>query len=389
MVLNLEVSMRHFTQIGGSMALVALAVFSTPTTSLAQTGESDGELFAPSELFALRIGELLRNRGYSQVELVNLDGASLSAKGCIDNALYDLTLNREGRVTERQEAGDCPPEPSREPVSDTMIIDTLYGRGYIRVSIVDNTPPTLLVNACRGDEAFQVRMDSAGDVIDTKPDGQCDLSKMTPLTADETVRILSLQGYQNIRVRNGDKTPYTMTACSGPRQFELSVTNAANITAREASGFCDVGTEEVEFLPPRPVEGTILAGDDALEPESCQMVFDWLQYEQPVTFAKESSELTDENLGLIATLAKTAKRCPMTEILVEGHTSTSGDDAFNQTLSEQRALAVQNAIGDAGISATRLKAHGFGEAYPRFTGDANADLNRRIEIHLDWDLTRS
>lgn len=79
------------------------------------------------------------------------------------------------------------------------------------------------------------------------------------------------------------------------------------------------------------------------------------QYEQPITFAKESAELNDENLGVIATLAKMAKRCPMTEILIEDHTSTSG----------------------------------FGEAYPRFTGDANADLNRRIEIHLDWDLSRT
>ncbi|MGF1619181.1 MAG: OmpA family protein [Rhodomicrobiaceae bacterium] len=375
--------MRHFTQLGGSMALAALAAFSAPTSSLAQTGETGGELFA------LRIGELLRSRGYSQVELDNLEGDSLSARGCIDNALYDLTLNREGRITERQEAGDCPPEPAREPVSDEVIIDTLYGRGYIRVSIVDNTPPTLLVNACHGEEEFQVRMNSAGDVIDTKPDGKCDLSKMPPLTADETLRILSLQGYQNIRVRNADETPYRMIACSGSREFELTVTNAANITSREASGFCEVGTEAVEFLPPRPVEEAILGGDDALEPESCQTVFDWLQYEQPITFAKESAELNDENLAVIATLAKTAKRCPMTEMLIEGHTSTSGDDAFNQTLSEQRALAVENALRDAGISTSRLTAHGFGEAYPRFTGDANADLNRRIEIHLDWDLNRS
>jgi OOP family OmpA-OmpF porin len=84
-------------------------------------------------------------------------------------------------------------------------------------------------------------------------------------------------------------------------------------------------------------------------------------------------------------MAETVKRCPSTQILVEGHTSRAGDDAFNQELSEKRALAVHEAIIEAGINDQRLKAHGFGEAHPRIIGGTDANLNRRIEIQLEWN----
>jgi outer membrane protein OmpA-like peptidoglycan-associated protein len=129
----------------------------------------------------------------------------------------------------------------------------------------------------------------------------------------------------------------------------------------------------------------MITATDALEPESCQIVADWLQYQRPITFAKESAELSESDLEQIEKLAASLKRCEATRVLIEGHTSKSGSDELNQELSEKRALAVRQALSDQGIAADRLTARGFGEAYPRFVTGADSDQNRRIELNLEWN----
>jgi len=334
--------------------------------------------------YAQRLRELLQNQGYNQVNFLDLQGNLFTAEACEDARLYRLTFNRNGRVQEKAEIGECgPPAPERQ-VRNDVVIDALYGRGYLRINIVDQEPPTLLVNACRGDRKFEIRLDAEGDIIDEKEEGACDLSQGDPLSADQVSRILSLQGYRAVAMTSTTEAPYRATACNGVRQFDLRISSAGQVEMRETNGFCDVGRTDVEYLPPRPVDPTRIQETDALEPERCQMILDWLQYETPLTFAKESAELNETDRALIATIADTMQRCPSTQILVEGHTSQTGGEEFNQDLSEKRALAVEKALREEGVGADRLQARGFGESYPRIAGDADADLNRRIEIQLEW-----
>jgi outer membrane protein OmpA-like peptidoglycan-associated protein len=67
---------------------------------------------------------------------------------------------------------------------------------------------------------------------------------------------------------------------------------------------------------------------------------------------------------------------------VEGHTDSDGDEALNQTLSEQRAKAVMDRLISMGISANRLKSAGWGESKPladNGTAEGKAN-NRRVEF---------
>jgi len=69
---------------------------------------------------------------------------------------------------------------------------------------------------------------------------------------------------------------------------------------------------------------------------------------------------------------------------IEGHTDSTGSNATNQKLSDDRANAVQNYFISKGIDAARLTAKGFGEDMPIDTnktsqGRAN---NRRVEIKV-------
>ena len=373
--------MRYAGQIAAA-ALIALCA-GTPG-AWAQTVDTD-----EAGAYAQRLRELLRVQGYSQIDFLDLRGAVITANACSGTSAYRVSINRTGRVLERDQTGACSPTATGDPVSPDVIIDALYGQGFLRINVLDRTPPTFLVDACRGGRKYQVRLDDDGDIIDAKDNGACNLAEGDALEPAQIERILGLQGYGNIRMPAAatDDDTYIVTACAGIRQFELTVTEAAEVAGRKATGFCDAGGKNVVYIPPRPIEDDRVLALAKLEPESCQRIADWMQYEKPITFAEESANLSDADLAQIALLAQTLKKCSTTRVLVEGHTSKTGGDEMNQTLSEKRALAVQKALNDQGIATERLIARGFGKTYPRIATEAEANLNRRIEINLEWDVS--
>lgn len=75
-------------------------------------------------------------------------------------------------------------------------------------------------------------------------------------------------------------------------------------------------------------------------------------------------------------------------VRIEGHTDDQGTDAYNVTLSQRRARAVQTAmrglLADAGVT---LRARGYGESRPKLPNvvegkpvERNRAKNRRVEI---------
>jgi len=375
--------MRYAGQIAAA-ALIALCAGTTGARAQAIDTNESGP-------YAQRLRELLRVQGYSQIDFLDLKGNVITANACSGNSAFRVSINRTGRVLERSETGPCNPNATGDPVSPDVIIDALYGQGFLRINVLDRTPPTFLVDACRGGRKYQVRLDDDGDIIDTKDSGACNLAEGDGLEPAQIERILGLQGYGNIRmpVTQTDADTYIVMACAGIRQFELTVTEAAEVVARKATGFCATDTKSVVYIPPRPIEDDRLATMDKLPPESCQRLADWQQYQKPITFAEESANLSDADLAQIALLAQTLKKCSSTRVLIEGHTSKTGGDEMNQTLSEKRALSVQKALSDQGIPRERLIARGFGKTYPRIATEAEANLNRRIEINLEWDVSQS
>jgi outer membrane protein OmpA-like peptidoglycan-associated protein len=65
-----------------------------------------------------------------------------------------------------------------------------------------------------------------------------------------------------------------------------------------------------------------------------------------------------------------------------GHTDNTGTAAYNQDLSQRRAVSVANVLRDAGVPSGRISAYGRGEDQPIATNlspDGRAQ-NRRVEI---------
>ncbi len=69
-------------------------------------------------------------------------------------------------------------------------------------------------------------------------------------------------------------------------------------------------------------------------------------------------------------------------IAIEGHTDNRGSARDNLELSKKRVMAVARYLVVRGVSASRLRPHGFGESRPLVSNadDEGRRTNRRIEV---------
>ncbi|MBJ6368229.1 OmpA family protein [Snuella sedimenti] len=111
-----------------------------------------------------------------------------------------------------------------------------------------------------------------------------------------------------------------------------------------------------------------------------------------VTFDENSGVYFDTNKYNIngasqATLNKLIgvfKEYPDTNLLVVGHTDSTGSEDYNMTLSKNRAYAVTNYLTQNGIGQGRLTTNWFGETQPlhdNATAEGRAK-NRRVNIAI-------
>ncbi len=103
-----------------------------------------------------------------------------------------------------------------------------------------------------------------------------------------------------------------------------------------------------------------------------------------VNFENDSARLTTEAKRLLDDSAQTLKNQSNLSVLIAGHTDSNGDEAYNLSLSQQRAESVRQYLIARGAPASRLSAQGFGESEPAESNDTAAGRanNRRVEFRL-------
>ncbi|MBW0145918.1 OmpA family protein [Marinobacter arenosus] len=101
-----------------------------------------------------------------------------------------------------------------------------------------------------------------------------------------------------------------------------------------------------------------------------------------VLFDLNEAELKASGERTVARLAEFMREYENRRVRVEGYTDSTGDEAYNQRLSERRAMAVYDALLGMGISSSRVEVEGYGEAYPVASNSTSSgrQQNRRVEI---------
>ncbi len=101
-----------------------------------------------------------------------------------------------------------------------------------------------------------------------------------------------------------------------------------------------------------------------------------------VLFDFDEATLKPESTPILEEMLAVVQRRPEVKLDIEGHTDSTGTDAYNEGLSQRRAQTVVNWLVAHGISGDRIRAVGKGEREPitSNTTREGRSQNRRVEI---------
>jgi outer membrane protein OmpA-like peptidoglycan-associated protein len=101
-----------------------------------------------------------------------------------------------------------------------------------------------------------------------------------------------------------------------------------------------------------------------------------------VLFDLDQATLKPGAMKNLYRLATFLREYPDRSLLVEGHTDSTGSDAYNLDLSQRRAESVTGFLAETGVAPERMLARGYGKDFPVAGNDtaAGRQLNRRVEV---------
>ena len=107
-----------------------------------------------------------------------------------------------------------------------------------------------------------------------------------------------------------------------------------------------------------------------------------ITFDSGILYDVDKSDLRVVSQTNLADLAKILNKYPDTNILIEGHTDSTGTDDYNMTLSRDRAQSVASYLATVEVASARFSTAGYGETQPIVTNDTaeGRQKNRRVDI---------
>ncbi len=108
-----------------------------------------------------------------------------------------------------------------------------------------------------------------------------------------------------------------------------------------------------------------------------------------LTFPSGQATVLPAHRDILQKVQRAADVFPRSQIVVEGHTDSYGDDQANLNLSRRRAEAIGAYLtGTLGVTASRVSAIGYGETQPIASNDTpqGRERNRRIDVIIEPQL---
>lgn len=107
-----------------------------------------------------------------------------------------------------------------------------------------------------------------------------------------------------------------------------------------------------------------------------------ITFDSGILFDHDSYALKSATRENLDELAPTLNKYDDTNLLILGHTDSTGPSSYNETLSDRRAGSVNNYLVSHGVASERLSNTGYGETDPVATNETaeGRQLNRRVEV---------
>lgn len=203
------------------------------------------------------------------------------------------------------------------------------------------------------------------------------------LSAIVITSLVSACGAQRVRT-SPERTGQTLTVLlpdgDGNTVGHASVSSASHTVHLETARDSTVVSVST---PPAPVsalsESEIrqIFGDvlDALPPPAQRFT---------MYFRFESGELTEESRETLPRILQAIKERPVPDLVVIGHTDTTGSATGNFALGRRRALMIRALLVQAGLdtAAIDVVSHGESDLYVQTADETLEPRNRRVEVSV-------
>ena len=105
---------------------------------------------------------------------------------------------------------------------------------------------------------------------------------------------------------------------------------------------------------------------------------------EAILIATDRAQLNSALRSDLFVLSDSLNKYPQSIVTVTGHTDNTGTAAYNQNLSERRAVSVATVLRSGGVAPSRIRTQGAGESQPIATNQTAAGRaqNRRVDITI-------
>jgi outer membrane protein OmpA-like peptidoglycan-associated protein len=109
-----------------------------------------------------------------------------------------------------------------------------------------------------------------------------------------------------------------------------------------------------------------------------------ITFESGLLFDVDKSDLRTVSRDNLAKLAVILNKYGDTNVLIEGHTDSTGADDYNLRLSRERAQSVSYYLATLQVTGSRINTQGYGESQPIASNDSTEgrQANRRVDVAI-------
>jgi len=131
----------------------------------------------------------------------------------------------------------------------------------------------------------------------------------------------------------------------------------------------------------RKIEEAVPGADVERVGEGILVIFD---ENSGINFETNKADLSESSKSDLREISKILIEFPDTNITVQGHTDSTGNEDYNMALSKRRAESVVTFFKQNGVASSRFRIEALGETMPRYdngTVEGRAK-NRRVELAI-------